>query len=98
MRRFHFELVEGGVIASSHYGLELHEIAVDDLDSAVDLAHLLARRAAEQISGPVTVVISDESKHPFARITLDPRTVHSDAGTPRAAAAAGCVRQVAALP
>jgi hypothetical protein len=72
MRRFHFELVEGGVIARSHHGLELHEIAVDELDSAVDLAHLLAQRAAEKTSARVTVVISDEAKQPFARITLDP--------------------------
>ena len=72
MRRFHFKLLERGVLTTSHHGLELHEIAADELDSAIDVAHLLARRAAEKTSGPVTVEISDEADHPFARIHLDP--------------------------
>jgi hypothetical protein len=73
MPRFHFELIEDGAIAQSHCGLELHEIAVDELDLAVDLAHLLAKRAAESTMGPVTVTISDEAKRPFARVRLMPK-------------------------
>jgi hypothetical protein len=72
MPRFHFELVENAVIAERHYGLELHEIAVDELDSAVELARLLAERAAEHTMGPVIVTISDEAKNPFARIRISP--------------------------
>jgi hypothetical protein len=71
MPRFYFELKEDGVIVRSHYGLELHEVAVNDLDTAVDLAHLLAKRAAaDSENGPVVVTISDEARNPFARITL----------------------------
>ena len=72
MPRFHFELIEDDEIAKSHYGLELHEIAVNELDSAVDLAQLLAQRAANCTSGPVVVTISDEKRHPFARVRLLP--------------------------
>jgi len=68
MPRFHFELVENALIAKRHYGLELHEIAVDELDSAVQVARLLAERAAVCTMGLVTVTISDEAKNPFARI------------------------------
>src|SRR5262249_9626741 len=71
--RFYFELVENGVIAQSHYGLELHEIAADNLDSAVDLARVLAERAAEHTMRPVVVTISDDEKNPFARIRLSPK-------------------------
>jgi hypothetical protein len=74
MPRFYFELVEDGVIAKSHYGLELHEIAANDLDLAVDLAQILARRAADETSGPVMVTISDDAKHPLARIRLSPES------------------------
>ena len=74
MPRFHFELVENGVVAEHHYGLELHEIAVDELDSAVDLARLLAERATESTMEPVTVTISDEAKNPFARVRLSPKS------------------------
>lgn len=74
MPRFHFELLENGVIAERHYGLELHEIAVDQVDSAVDLARLLAERAVESTMGSVTVTISDAAKNPFARIRLSPKS------------------------
>ena len=73
MPRFHFELIEDGVIARSHYGLELHAIAVDDLDSAVDLAQLLARRAVDRTMRSVVVTISDHAKNPIARIRLSPK-------------------------
>jgi hypothetical protein len=73
MPRFHFELTEDGTIAKSHYGLELHEIAVDDLDEAVDLAQILARRAVDETGGSVVVTISDEAKHPLARLRLSPQ-------------------------
>src|SRR4051812_26269385 len=85
MPRFYFELKEDGVIVRSHYGLELHEVAVNDLDSAVDLAHLLAKRAAaDNGNGPVVVTICDEARNPFARITLSSR---NEAVTGRPAAA-----------
>jgi len=80
MPRFYFELVENGVTAESHYGLELHEQAVDELDLAVELAEILARRAVDETAGPVIVTISDEAKNPFARIRLSPNGQAPTAG------------------
>jgi hypothetical protein len=74
MPQFHFELVENGVIVENHYGLELHEIAVDDLDLAVDLAQILARRAVDETGEPAMVTINDEAKNPFARVRLSPNS------------------------
>lgn len=83
MPRFHFELVEDGVIAESHYGLELHEIAANELDSAVDVARLLAERASESTMGPVTVTISDAGKNPFARLRLSRKSETPSYGSAR---------------
>jgi len=51
-------------------GLELEELEIAELDSAIAMAEMMVSRVARPGPQAITVVISNEKKHPLARVTL----------------------------
>jgi hypothetical protein len=62
MARFHFKIIQDGVVAAEEDGLEFDELETAELEAAIAMAETMAKNAAKIPSRSITVLISDDSR------------------------------------